>query len=500
MRRNAPETRRWLTAPAAIARIPGLRLLGAFLCVLVSGAMMGAGAPPVTESSPRTEPLTEPQLTRLEQVQERGRLVMLTRNGASSYFIDGSGPTGPEYALAKGLADRLGVSLDVRVAGAFEELGGLLLEGEGDLIAANLTRTASRERHLRFSLPYAETHTQVVVRHGLRVPERLEDLEGLRGIVLAGSSYEEQLVVASTGGLRLEWTARKDLGVEEMLHAVAEGEYEYTLVDERILRLHRRYYPGINEAFTLDHSQELAWAFQRDDDDTLVQAANLFLREARENGTLAAIESRFFTPPEPLERFDMIHLQARMRDRLPHYLPFFQEAALDHDIDWRLLAAMGYQESHWEPTATSATGVRGVMMLTLDTARDLGIDNRLDPLQSIRGGAEYFVQLKARLPERLEEPDRTWMALAAYNMGLGHLHDARVLTERQGGDPDRWEDVRERLPLLTQEKYYRHTRYGYAAGYQAQHYVDNIQRFLETLVWMDTSSHPLLAEQMIAAP
>ncbi len=500
MRRNAPETRRWLTAPAAIARFPGLTLLGALLCVLVTGAMTGAMHRPADSSAHAADPPVEPQLTRLEQVQERGRLVMLTRNGASSYFIDGSGPTGPEYTLALGLADRLGVELDVRVAGAFEELSELLDEGAGDLIAANLSLTTARQQQWRFALPYAETQTQVVVRRDLRVPERLAELEGLRGVVLAGSSYEEQLRAASAAGLNLEWEARTDLGVEELLHAVAEGDYEYTLVDERILGLHRRYYPGISEAFTLEDRQHLAWAFQRDDDDSLVQAANLYLREARENGTLAAIETRFFTPPEPLARVDMIHFQDRMRERLPHYLPFFQEAALDHDVDWRLLVAMGYQESHWEPTATSATGVRGVMMLTLDTARDLGVENRLDPLQSIRGGAEYFVQLKARLPEQLEEPDRTWMALAAYNMGLGHLHDARMLTERQGGDPDRWEDVRERLPLLTQEKHYKHTRYGYAPGYQAQHYVDNIQRFLDTLIWMDTRSHPLLAEQMIAAP
>lgn len=500
MRRIAPETGRWLTASVVFARLPALTLASALLCVIVAGAMLGGRPSPESVSSLSATPPAEPGPTRLEQVRERGRLVMLTRNGASSYYIDGSGPTGPEYALAHGLAERLGVTLEVRVADAFDDLNEMLLNGEGDLIAANISRTPSREKRLRFALPYAETHTRVVVRRGLRVPERLEDLEGLRGVVLSGSSYEEQLQTVGTRDISLEWEARNDLGVEEMLHAVAEGEYEYTLVDERILRLHRRYYPGISDAFALDHGQQLAWAFRRDDDDSLVQAANLYLREARENGTLLAIESQFFTPPEPLERLDMIHFQNRMRERLPHYLPFFREAALDHDIDWRLLAAMGYQESHWEPTAKSPTGVRGVMMLTLDTARDLGVENRLDPLQSIHGGADYFVQLRDRLPERIAEPDRTWMALAAYNMGLGHLRDARALTERQGGDPDRWEDVRERLPLLTQEKYYKNTRYGYAQGYQAQHYVDNIQRFLDTLIWMDTSSHPLLAEQMIAAP
>lgn len=499
MRRNAP-TRRWLTAPLARVPFPGLTLMGVLLCVLVTGAMLSGRPVPVAPESQAERPAPEPALTRLEQVQERGRLVMLTRNGASSYFIDGSGPTGPEYKLVKGLADRLGVALDVRVADAFAELSELLEQGEGDLIAANLSRTASRELQFRFALPYAETHTRVVVRRGLRVPESIADLEGLRGVVLAGSSYEEQLLAATATGTPLEWEARDDLGVEEMLHAVAEGDYEYTLVDERIFGLHRRYYPGIGDAFALDQGQHLAWAFQRDSDDTLVQAADLYLRKAREDGTLLAIESQFFAPAERLDPVDMIHFQARMRNRLPHYLPFFQEAAQDHDIDWRLLAAMGYQESHWEPTATSPTGVRGVMMLTLDTARSLGVDDRLDPLQSIRGGAEYFVRLRDRLPESITGQDRTWMALAAYNMGLGHLYDARRLTQGQGGDPDRWEDVRDRLPMLAQEKHYKHMRYGYARGYQAQHYVDNIQRFLDTLIWMDTRDHPLLAEQMIAAP
>lgn len=487
MRRNAPTTRRWFTVPTARGPLMGSLLTGAvLLCALVVAAVSG----PETGDD------------RLEQVRERGTLVMLTRNGASSYFIDGDGPTGPEYALAERFAERLGVDLEVRVADAFADLADLLEAGEGDLIAANLSRTPARERQFRFALPYAQTHTLVVVRKGLRRPATVEDLEGLRGAVLAGSSYEEWLngYGEDADGVTLEWESRAGVGVEDLLHDVAEGLVEYTLVDERIFRLHERYYPDVRTAFALDGDQPLAWAFRRDDDDSLVQAADLFLREAREDGTLAAIDDRFFSPEEPLDRVDMMQFQARMRDRLPHYLPFFQEAADRHDLDWRLLAAVGYQESHWDPRAASPTGVRGVMMLTLNTARSLGVDDRLDPLQSIRGGAEYFVRMRERLPERIPEPDRSWLALAAYNIGMGHLEDARRLTERQGGDPDRWLDVRERLPLLTQEKHYRNTRYGYARGYEAQRYVDNIQRFFDALVWMDTRSHPLLAEQILTAP
>lgn len=447
---------------------------------------------------------TDRDLSRLERIKANGEMIMITRHGASSYFIDGEGPNGPEYALARRFADRLGVTLKVRVAQDYADLTSALDAGStarpGDLIAANLTRTPQRQQQFRFALPYDETHTLVVVRKDLRRPASLEDLKGLRGTVLADSSYAEILEQASLEHAGLDWQAVQGLGVEDLLHAVARGEFEYTLIDERVFRLHDRYYPDVREAFTLGEAQPLAWAFVRDDDDSLVQAADLFLREAREDGTLIAIHERFFQPAERLDQVDMMHFQQRMRERLPHYLPFFQQAAESNELDWRLLAAMGYQESHWDPLAASPTGVRGVMMLTLNTAESLGVEDRLDPLQSIHGGAEYFLRMRDRLPERIAEPDRSWLALAAYNIGMGHLEDARRLTARQGGNPDLWRDVRERLPLLTQEKYHRNTRYGYARGYEAQAYVDNIQRFYETLIWMDTREHPLLAEQMLTAP
>ena len=136
------------------------------------------------------------------------------------------------------------------------------------------------------------------------------------------------------------------------------------------------------------------------------------------------------------------------------------------------------------------------MMLTRRTANHLGVTDRLDPKQSIDGGARYFVELRDRIPDRIPEPDRSWMALAAYNMGMGHLEDVRVLTQKQGGDPDAWADVKKRLPLLTQETYYRETRYGYARGHEARQYVENIQSYYETLVWMDTREHPLLVAEL----
>src|SRR5690606_726272 len=152
-------------------------------------------------------------------------------------------------------------------------------------------------------------------------------------------------------------------------------------------------------------------------------------------------------------------------------------------LDWHLLAALAYQESHWNPTAKSYTGVRGFMMLTQDTANDLGINNRLNPEQSIIGGARYFKSLHSRLPDRIGEPDRTWLALAAYNVGLGHLEDARILAQHHGANPDKWVDVQEYLPLLAKRKYYKFTKHGYARGWEPVEYVQNIRNFQTIIAW-----------------
>ncbi len=430
---------------------------------------------------------------RLEQIRERGTLVLLTRNGASSYFLDADGATGPEYELAREFARFIGVRIEVRVAEDFQQLSSLLKQGQGDMIAANLTRTPERELEFRFGPDYAETRTVLAVRRGAPRPRSLRDLAGQRIAVIAGSSYEQTLIEASRTLPALVWEPVAEVGIEDLLLAVDHGELDATLVDENIFAINRPFYPNVRSAFALDEPQPQAWAFQRDDDDSLVQQAEVFMRIAREDGRLADVRNRFFAEARNLDQASMLHFMRRARERLPDHLSEFQQVADRQGLDWRLLAAIGYQESHWDPEAASPTGVRGLMMLTNGTARQMGLDDRLDPRQSIDGGARYLLRVHGKIPARIPEPDRTWMALAAYNVGWGHLEDARVLTQRQGGDPDKWLDVDERLPMLTQERYYSQTKYGYARGMEAQRYVRNIRNYYEILRWMDTRSHPMLA-------
>lgn len=428
----------------------------------------------------------------LEQVLQRGSLTMLTRNGASSYYLGADGPTGPEYTLVKEFADHLGVELHIEVAVAFNQLSGLLNSRQGDLIAANLARTPGREKRFNFGPDYLETATVVVYRRGQRRPRSVEDLSGRKIMVIAGSSYEDALAEAKETVPGIEWEPRSDVGMEELLLAVSDGAIDITLLDSNIYSLSGHFYPGVAIGFTLPGTLPLAWAFPGGPDYSLVERAGVFIEASRKSQRLQKIYNAFYMPEKRLDRVGMFQFLQQVRERLPDLLPLFQEAAGAYGIDWRLLAAMGYQESHWDPDAESYTGVRGVMMLTRRTANQLGIKDRLDPEQSIEGGARYFLRLRKRLPSRIVEPDRTWMALAAYNLGMGHLEDVRVLTESLDGNPDSWEDVSQRLELLSKEKWYRQTRYGYARGFEAKKYVENIRAYYEILIWMDTQDHPLL--------
>ena len=435
------------------------------------------------------------QTTALEKTYQRGSLTLLTRNGASSYFIGPDGETGPEYDIVASFADYLGVAIEVEIAEEFNDLGTMLEKGQGDLVAANLTRTPARERRFRFGPDYAEARTVVVYKRGKTRPRQLADLVGKRVAVIAGSSYEGLLLKAQKDLPDLQWTSEQSTGMESLLLAIADNELDATLVDSNIFRINSQFYPGLKIGFTLADEQRQAWAFLPGDDDSLVQKARSFFKLVSENGSLARIQDRYRENDNNLDRVGMFQFMKQVRSRLPDLLPMFQEVAQAHGLDWRLLAAMGYQESHWDPEAASVTGVRGIMMLTQRTAAQLGVTDRLDPKQSIEGGARYFKQMRKRLPSRIPEPDRSWMALAAYNMGMGHLRDARKLTQNQGGNPDRWQDVNERLPLLSQEKYYRETRYGYARGYEARQYVENIRRYFDALIWMETRAHPMLIVQ-----
>ena len=418
----------------------------------------------------------------LQQIINRGTLKVITRESPTTYYKGYQGADGVEFQLASRFAERLGLKLEMYTVESITEILAALRNGTADLAAAGLTITTDREIELAFAPPYQEVSQKLVFKQGKRWPRNINQLKGeLR--VMADSSHAEKLLELKLEHPALSWTETASDSSEDLLAKILNESIDYTITDSNELSLNRRFYPELAIGFSIGEPEQIAWAFHKNQDDSLRAEAISFFGEFRQSGDLAHLMERHYGHVEDFDYVGTRKFLQAAKNKLPRYAPFFQSAS-DEGMDWRLLAAMSYQESHWNPKARSPTGVRGLMMLTLATARQLGVKNRLDVEQSIQGGAKYFSKVFDRIPERIPEPDRTWFSLAAYNIGWGHVEDARRLTQKQGADADRWVDVKERLPLLRQKKYYRHTRYGYARGDEPVQYVDNIRRYYETLQWL----------------
>jgi membrane-bound lytic murein transglycosylase F len=428
----------------------------------------------------------------LEQVKKQKELVVLTRNSPTTYYEGPDGPTGLEYELVMGFADYLGVELRLVVPPNFNDILPLVVRGDAHLAAAGLSVTDRRMETIRFGPVYQEITPQLVYRSGSVRPKSLADLDGQLEVV-AGSSHAERLQELRREYPDLAWQ-ESDQESETLLTLVWQQLIEYTIADSNELAISRRFYPELKPAFPISEPRSLAWAFARNNDDSLVREAEKYFAAIRERGQLNQLIERYYGHIREFDYVGTRRYQAHIQQRLPEYRALFQSAAESVGMDWRLLAAIGYQESHWNPDAVSPTGVRGIMMLTLAAAKDLDISNRLDPGESIHGGAEYLSRMLKRLPDHIPEPDRTWLALAAYNVGLGHLQDARVLTQKRGGDADKWVDVKKTLPLLSEKKWFQQTRYGYARGREPVRYVENIRSYYDILVWYtekdETTSEP----------
>ncbi|MCV6605689.1 MAG: membrane-bound lytic murein transglycosylase MltF [Porticoccaceae bacterium] len=420
----------------------------------------------------------------LERVQRRGYIKVITIPGPTTYYQNAKGDTGFEYLLAQGFAEHLGVKLRVsqvnNINGLTVSLGG----PNGDFAAAGLPTTLERRKQMLFSDAYGNTSQELLYKLGTKRPKKFADLKpGSTLLSIANSAGSEQLRTVADQLEEVDWKQIQladTLGLMEQIH---RGDAEYAVVDSMAHEVNQSLYPNARIAFQVSEQQFTAWGFPLRNDNSLLDAANDYLRTITANGQLEKLREQFFGHTDKFNIAGSQLFMRRVDSRLPKYEALFQEAATEFDIDWQLLAAIAYQESHWNAKAKSPTGVRGLMMLTWPTAREMGVKNRLDARQSLMAGSQYYLKTKKRLSQRIEEPDRTWMALAAYNVGFGHLEDARVLTERAGKNPNLWEDVRQHLPLLEQKKYYSTVKRGFARGREPVSYVQNIRHYRDILQW-----------------
>jgi len=418
----------------------------------------------------------------MEDIGSKGKLIILTRNSPSTYYFDAEGnPVGFEYDLSKALADSLNVEVEYKLFDSIDGILQAMSKGEGHLAAAGLTLTDNRAKNFMFGPSYKTVQQQVVCHRRANLPNNVEELQQRSLLIVAESSYEESLKALQLSYPELKWQVTSELSTEQVLEKVAEKEVDCTVADSNIIAINRRYYPELMVAFPLSEPQDLAWILPNESE-YFKEYVSSWLEQIKDSSNLDVINERYYGYVDIFDYYDNHVFQKRIKKRLPKHQKLFEQAAKPYAFSWTLLAAQGYQESGWNSTARSPTGVRGLMMLTRNTAESLGVKNRLDPKQSINGGAKYLDKMIKRIPDEVAAEDKIWFALAAYNVGFAHLQDARKLAVQLQKNPNSWHDMKSVLPLLSQKQYYKTLRYGYARGSEPVHYIDRIRYYHDVLV------------------
>lgn len=417
------------------------------------------------------------------QIKTLGELRVATRTGPLAFYRGPNGVAeGPEYELAQRFADELGVKLKITPMRSYAEIYAALTSGQAHIAAAGLKVPMQSVPGVEFGPAYQHVHEHLIYRRGAIRPGSLADIGNSDLEIAAGSSHAKTLEDARNSNPDLVWVENSSTNSQALLDGVADGTIDYTIADSTEFALAHDVHPDLRIAFDFPGNRPLAWAASDRDPGFARDIAQYFVR-LKGGGELATIVNRYYGRTEEAEFAGGPGFMRHLQSRLPLYKQWFVEAAEQSSQDWRLLAAMGYQESKWNPRASSSAGARGLMQLTVETATEAKVTDLSDARQSIFGGARYFRQVYEKIPSHVPEPDRTWFALAAYNIGYGHVEDARVLAQKAGRDPDSWQDVRDFLPLLEQERWYTKTENGYARGWEPVRYVDNVRGYRDLLEW-----------------
>ncbi|MCL5059305.1 MAG: membrane-bound lytic murein transglycosylase MltF [Candidatus Thermoplasmatota archaeon] len=422
-----------------------------------------------------------------------GELWVGTRNNPASYYVAANGePAGFEHDLIQAFGQSQNWSLNWIEKNRPDTLFELLDRHRIHMAAAALPQAVVKDRHLIAGPVLFETPIHIVHRTSDRRPRSMADLAGKKLALIIGSGHTPILMRQKRKHPGFAWAALENVWPEELLAQLQAGHYDAVVINGMDFDPMRNVYPGLAVAFDVGDTQKIVWALPPRSSQALRNALARFVEQAHKDGTIKRIYERYFGHVRQLDSSDVLGILQRRPLRLPELRRHFHEAQTLTGIDWRLLAAIGYQESQWNAFATSPTGVRGLMMLTGQTADRMGVADRLNARQSILGGARYLALMKDSLPARIPEPDRTWLALAAYNQGQGHMEDARRIAQARGGNPDSWADVKEALPYLSRGTYSGVMKYGYARGAEALHFAENIRNYYDILLRLEPEYNPLI--------
>lgn len=435
---------------------------------------------------------------RVAGIIARGELRVSTINSPLTYAAINNKDYGLDYELAKRFADYLGVKLKVTLRQNISQLFDDLDAGKTDMLAAGLVYNTERVKNYQAGPTYYSVSQQLVYRVGGNRPRTLAGINAEQLAIAPGHvALNDLQALKESKYPDLNWRVDEKRGTTALMQAVIDGTLEYTVADSVAVSLFQRVHPELAVALDISDEQPVTWFSEKSEDNSLSAAMLDFFNSMNEDGTLARLEEKYLGHGNDFDYVDTRTFLRAVQNTLPDLKPLFEKYA--RQIDWRLLAAIAWQESHWDPQATSPTGVRGMMMLTRNTAQSLGLTDRTDAEQSLDGGMRYLQDMMAKVPEAIPKEERIWFALAAYNMGYAHMLDAMALTKKQKGNPNSWSDVKQRLPLLSQKPYYSRLKYGYARGHEAYAYVENIRKYHISLVGYLSEQERKAAQEMAIA-
>lgn len=429
---------------------------------------------------------------------------VVTINSPNTYYLDSQNNyAGLEYDLAKQFVDFLGppYKLEMVVVDSFSKVLPTLLRGDADIAAADISVTRQRQRQVWFGPAYHQVQALVVYHKDKNnAPTLTKQLLNKRLVVPKATSFSERLREMQAQLPALTWRESEKYSSEQLIEAVALGQIDYTVADHHLLDLLQYHYPQLNAGMPLGKPDRIAWAMRKGTPQARQQQVTAFFKQIEKNGSLRNLIDRYHGFTRRLNPLDVKTFLSRTHTLLPKYIRLFKDAQEVTDIDWRLLAALSYQESHWDNYSTSPTNVRGLMMLTEQTSDMMNVTDRLDPKQSVMAGAKFLLWLKDRIPERITEPDRTFLALAAYNNGVGHLEDARIIAQRLGRNPDSWADVKHGLQLLNDPSFYSNAKHGYCSCGAPIIYTESVRSYYQIMLKYFPAYTPAVDPYKIASP
>jgi membrane-bound lytic murein transglycosylase F len=421
----------------------------------------------------------EYQFVTLQKILKSGQMTVVTRNTADCYYLYRDEPMGFEYELAHAFAAYLGVRLKVKVVDRWDEMVKAVNRGSAAFIAASEPIMPGHQQAVVFSDGYMEISQKIVTHRKNAHIKTIEDLSGKTIDVREGTAYQQRLAELKNQGFNLAIRLHADLPTEELIQKVADGEIDFTIANSNIILINRRNFPGAVSTGSINDRLQLGWAVYPKSTE-LRDRMNQFFKAIQENGEFNQIYQKYYGDNKDFDYVDLKAFHQRLKSRLSRYRPFIKVAANKHGFDWRLIAAQIYQESHLNPWAKSQAGARGLMQILPSTARSLGVTDLFDPVQNINAGVQHLKNLYDMYDQAIDR-DRLLISLAAYNIGQGHISDARNLAKKKGLDPNKWKSLAQTLPLLQYRKYYKHSKYGFCRGSEPVRYIKQILIYYDVL-------------------